>query len=99
MYMYPQSDKGTYRQLEQTNTQPHICTWTLDTIIILTNSKLSSPKKYRALFARSGLTLCTIGTPCGCGEECVDCRLCFLTPHTPGKYTTSTGVFLVGYVT
>ena len=48
--------------------------------IILTNS--SSLKKYtithRALFARSGLTLCTIGIgtqptkeePCGCGEEC-----------------------------
>ena len=31
--------------------------------------------------------------PCGCGGECVDCRLCSLTPHTPGKYTTPTGVF------
>ena len=57
-------------------------------------------KKYRAHFARSGLTLCTIGIGtqltkkelCGCGEECVDCRLCSLTPHTPGKYTTPTGV-------
>ena len=26
------------------------------------------------------------------------CRLCYLTPHTPGKYTTPTGLFLSAFL-